>query len=209
MDSGSASNLSLRLRAMLDTGQHPVIVGLDGRSGVGKSTLSARIARELNPADRIAQVTVIEGDEFFAGGSVEAWNNRTIAENAERVIDWRRQRTVLEQLRRNDVAEWYPFDWDAEPWDVDDAPHKDMPVSARATALIVLEGVYSCRPELQDLLDLKILMVAPEETRVRQLIEREGDGDQNGWVARWSAAEDYYFSHIMPSAQFDFVIEHM
>lgn len=205
----SVDILIARLREMLGVGQHPILVGLDGRSGVGKSTLSARIARELNAADRIAQVTVIEGDEFFAGGSAEAWSRRTIAENAGRVIDWRRQRTVLEHLLRDGVATWYPFDWDAERWDTDDAPLKDTLVSARASALIILEGVYSCRPELQDLLDLKVLMITPEAVRLKQLLQREGDTDQNGWVARWSAAEDYYFGHIMPPEQFDFMVEHV
>lgn len=109
-------HLLAQLTTLVSDDHKPFVVGIDGRSGVGKSTLSAAISRELNVVGRAPQVTVIEGDEFFAGGSAEAWERRTIAENAERVIDWHRQREVLEDLLRDGVATWHPFDWDAEPW---------------------------------------------------------------------------------------------
>lgn len=192
---------------MLVGARQPLIIGIDGRSGVGKSTLSATIARKLQEDDGMPSVTVIEGDDFYAGGSAETWSRRPIAENADHVIDWRRQRVVLEHLLRDGVATWQPFDWDAGSWDTDDVPLAESPVSAFVSSVIVLEGVYSCRPELHDLLDLKVLMIAPERLRLQQLLEREGDTDQNGWVGRWSAAEDYYFRNIMPGAAFDVVVE--
>lgn len=195
------------LRDKLTNRNHPLVIAIDGRSGAGKSTLTAAVSRELCTEGIIAQVTVIEGDDFYAGGSAETWISRTAAENASRVIDWRRQRNALEQILRDGVTEWYPFDWDAETWDSDVGPLKHSKVSARTSALIILEGVYSCRPELQDLLDLKVLLVAPEDVRVRQLIEREGDSDQDGWVARWAASEDHYFRHIMPRQRFDLIVQ--
>nr|AMP47763.1 AAA domain protein [uncultured bacterium] len=194
--------LNSRLRTMLTSRELPLVMAIDGRSGVGKSTLSAAIARDLMPTP----VTVIEGDTFFMGGSAETWSSRTIAENADRVIDWRRQRDELKQLLRDGVATWLEFDWDAESWDSDIVPLKTQPLSANAASVVVLEGVYSCRPELQDLIDLKVLLTVPEEVRLAQLLEREGDTDQNGWVSRWSAAEDYYFAHIMPEESFDLVL---
>ena len=66
-----------------------VFVGIDGRSGSGKSTLAARTA------DRRGDTVVIEGDQFYAGGSAGTWDQRSIEDRASLVIDWRRQRTVL------------------------------------------------------------------------------------------------------------------
>ncbi|MEO5838810.1 MAG: hypothetical protein ABIQ73_11350 [Acidimicrobiales bacterium] len=104
---------------------------------------------------------MIDGDQFYAGGSAESWDRQTSAEKVARVIDWRRQRTVLEDLRVQGVAEWYPFDWEAEDWDRDVAPFSREPIVARAGSVVVLEGAYSCRPELHDLLDVRVLLDIP------------------------------------------------
>jgi uridine kinase len=46
-----------------------VFVGLDGRSGAGKSTLAALVAKRLRISGSGHEVvTVIEGDQFYAGG---------------------------------------------------------------------------------------------------------------------------------------------
>ncbi len=69
--------------------------------------------------------------------------------------------------------------------------------------MVVLEGAYSCRPELHDLIDLRALLDIPHDVRRRQLLGREGDSFRADWEVRWSAAEDHYFSVVMPPDQFD------
>ena len=86
----------------------PLFVGLDGPSGAGKSTLASVVAGRV--AGHLS-VTVIEGDSFYSGGSGASWDRRTPEEKAARVIDWRTQRRVLEQLRDRGAAEWHPSDW--------------------------------------------------------------------------------------------------
>lgn len=151
-------------------------------------------------------VTVIEGDQFYAGGSAESWDRESPAEKAARVIDWRRQRVVLGQLRARGVAEWFPFDWAAEGWDAAIVPFGREPIVARAGSVVVLEGAYSCRPELHDLLDLRVLLDIPHDLRRWRLLEREGDAYRSDWEARWSMAEDYYFVTVMPVGRFDLVL---
>jgi len=202
-----AAALIARLRERLVAGNDPLFVGIDGRSGVGKSTLVTAVSKDSAEAgDGIGEVTVIEGDDFYAGGSAEVWDRQTAAEKADRVIDWRRQRGVLERLRRCGVAEWHPFDWDAEDWDSDIVPLESAPIVARAAPVVVLEGAYSCRPELHDLLDLRVLLDVPRDVRRRQLLEREGDAYRADWETRWSTAEDYYFGTVMPPERFDLVL---
>ncbi len=203
----SPDALNALLRARMTGRTSPLFVGIDGRSGVGKSTLAAAIATGLADADGGgALVTVIDGDQFYAGGSAESWDRYTAAERADQVIDWRRQRRVLEQLRKQGVAEWCPFDWEADEWDRDTVPLASEPIIARAGSVVVLEGAYSCRPELHDLLDLRVLVAIPREVRRRQLLEREGDAYRSDWEARWSAAEDWYFETVMPPERFDLVL---
>lgn len=202
-----ATVLIARLRARAATEHDPLFVGIDGRSGVGKSTLTTAVTRHLaETLDHDGRATVIEGDDFYAGGRAAAWDRRTPADNAARVIDWRRQRDVIETLRRSGVARWRPFDWNAEDWDGDLVPLATVPTVARAAPVVILEGAYSCRPELHDLLDLRVLVEVADDVRRRQLLEREGDAYQADWEARWATAEDHYFGTVMPPEHFDLVV---
>lgn len=190
--------------AVLPPGSAPLVLGLDGRSGSGKSTLARTLAELLEA--RGTTVTVIEGDDFYGGGSAATWDARDVAAKVAGVIDWRRQREVLHRLRDEGSAEWAPFDWYADDWDADEVPLVATPVRVRAADVVVLEGAYSCRPELHDLLDLRVLLDIPADVRRRQLLEREGETYRADWEARWSAAEAHYFGTIMPPAAFDLVV---
>lgn len=122
------------------------------------------------------------------------------------MIDWRRQRQVLISLRVHGCATWHPFDWDATDWDGEAPPLSAVPIHARAGAVVILQGAYSCRPELRDLLDLTVLLQAPDEVRTRRLRAREGADEHADWSARWARAEDYYFTHVVPAGDFDLVL---
>jgi uridine kinase len=179
-------------------------VALDGRSGAGKSTLAAALADACRT--RGVTVTVIVGDDFYAGGTAERWDQRSAAEKADQVIDWHRQHRVLDDLRLRGNASWYPFDWEAPDWISDRIPLRSTMMSMTSTDIVILEGAYSARPELHDVLDIRILLNTPPQQRRRQLLQREGDHYRADWEARWSAAEDHYFGMIMPPHRFDHVL---
>jgi len=186
-------------------GRPSVFVGLDGRSGAGKSTLALAFSARLG-LGTVGTVTVIEGDDFYAGGSAATWDRRSIVERADRVIDWRRQRAVLEQLRNPGVAQWRAFDWAADDWDSDVIPLAESPTHARRGSVVLLEGAYACRPELHDLLDLRVLLDVPRSVRRQRLLGRDGAAYHADWDARWSGAEDHYFDAIMTPERFDLVL---
>jgi len=181
-----------------------VIVALDGRGGAGKSTLAAVLAESCGT--RGVTVAVIGGDDFYAGGTAERWDQRSPSEKAAQVIDWHRQHRVLEDLRLRGNASWYPFDWEAPDWNSDRVPLRSTPMSLTSADIVSLEGAYSARPELHDVLDILILLNTPTEQRRRQLLQREGDDYRTDWEARWSAAEYHYFGVIMPPDRFDHVL---
>lgn len=193
-----------RMRRQLSTDGGPQFVGIDGRSGAGKSTLAGVVASGLDASGRA--VLVIDGDDFYAGGSARTWDRRTAAQQVERVIDWRRQRQVLESLREHGKATWYPFDWDATDWDAEPPPFSTVPIHTRVGEVVILEGAYSCRPELSGLLDLTVLLRTSDEVRTRRLRARDGRDEHADWSARWAGAEDYYFTHVMPPGDFDLVL---
>ncbi|MEZ5179118.1 MAG: hypothetical protein R2746_12840, partial [Acidimicrobiales bacterium] len=128
----AVDDLVTAIRAGLVDGGRTLVVGLDGRSGVGKSTLAAAVVASLGAADPPVAAVVVDGDGFYAGGTAARWDRRTAQEKADQVIDWRRQRAVLEGLRDWGVATWHPFDWDSDDWDRDPPPFTDLPTTVEA-----------------------------------------------------------------------------
>jgi uridine kinase len=168
----------------------PFIVALDGRSGAGKSTLAANLAQTLGAA-------VIDGDDFFAGGTV--LRTDAPAARAAACIDWTRQRAVLSDLAAGRQARWRAFDWDAF-----DGRLCDDPTLVGPSPVVILEGTYAARPELSDLLDLRVLLNVSDNLRLSRLLAREGT--LGPWDLQWHDAEEHYFDTIMPDDRFDLII---
>ncbi len=184
-----ADDLAGLIRARVTT--RPLIIAIDGRSGTGKSTLAARLAGALD-------ATVIDGDDFFAGG-VEVRTDAP-ADRARDCIDWRRQRPVLEALRAGEVARYHAFDWDAFDGSLEAEATEHAP-----RPIILFEGVYTARPELSDLLDLRVLVEVPDDVRLARLRSREGA--IGPWERQWHEAELWYFAHAAPPPGFDVIVE--
>lgn len=196
-----------RLRAEIAQRDRPLFVALDGRSGSGKSTIAAVMADALGTDGRgNAIVTVIEGDQFYGGGSGETWDRKSVEEKVAMVIDWPRQRQLLTALRERGVATWLAFDWESDDWDADIVPLAPEPIQCSATPVVLLEGAYSARAELSDLLDLRVLLDVPREVRRAQLLAREGEAYRAEWEGRWHSAEEHYFGTIMPPSNFDLIL---
>lgn len=77
-------------------------------------------------------VTVIEGDQFYSGGSATSWDGRPAIELADRVIDWRRQ--LLER-----EGEAYRADWEAR-WSAAEAHYFDTVMPAERFDLVLGRG---------------------------------------------------------------------
>lgn len=168
-----------------ESSQHkglPFTVAVDGRSGVGKSTLARALAERVESC-------VIEGDDFYAGG-IELRTDSP-ASRAAACKDWTRQRPVLEALAAGREASWRAFDWDAF-----DGRLRDEPTWIGPRPIVILEGVYAARPELADLLDLRVALLAPDDVRLARLAAREGA--IGPWERQWHEAEDFYFKSVMP-----------
>lgn len=168
----------------------PVYVAIDGRSGVGKSTLARSLGEELDAG-------VVDGDDFYAGG-IEVRADSP-ASRVDACIDWARQRLILEQFAQGRVARWHAFDWDKF-----DGRSCEKETTIDPKSVVILEGVYSARPELHDLLDLRVLLTVADELRHERLMAREGT--LGPWERQWHEAEEFYFQTVMRPENFDLVI---
>ncbi len=178
-----------------------MLVALDGGSGSGKSTLAQVIATAVDTA-------VIASDDFFAAHISDAeWNARTPAARAADAIDWRRLRAqALEPLLAGHPARWQPFDFAAGPRSDGTYRLRADYVGCPPAAVVLLDGLYSTRPELSDLIDLSVLVDVPVAVRHARLAAREDAAFLAAWHARWDSAEEYYLTHVRPRTAFDLVV---
>jgi uridine kinase len=166
------------------------LVALDGRSGSGKSTLAAQLSERLD-------ASIIEGDDFFAGGVVVL--DSPASELANICIDWCSQRKAVQALHSQGTATYFPFDWDAF-----DGTRSSVIKEVRAKRVVILEGVYSARPELRDLIDFSVLIELADDLRMSRLLDREGE--IGPWERQWHRAEDWYFENRAHREDFDAVL---
>jgi uridine kinase len=178
-----------------------MLVAIDGGSGSGKSTLAAAVAAELD-------AVIVPSDDFFAADITDAeWDAFSASERAANAIDWRRLRAeALEPLLAGRVATWQPFDFEAGTRPDGTYAMSAQVVTRRPASVIVLEGAYSGRPELADLIELDVLVDVPTEERHQRLASREEETFRDAWHARWDAAEDFYFAEVRPASSFDLVV---
>ncbi len=179
----------------------PLLIAIDGGSGSGKSTLACAAAEKLGAA-------LVPGDDFFAAHiTAEAWTLRDVEARAADSIDWQRlRREALEPLLARKQARWHPFDFASGVRS--DGAYGMLAefVECAPANVIVLDGAYSARPELSDLIDLSVLIDVPVALRHERLRAREERTWLNAWHARWDGAEEYYLTHVRPASSFDLVI---
>ena len=179
-----------------------LVVAIDGRSGAGKSTVAKAVARAIG-------AVIVPCDDFFAASVSNAeWDRRTPEQRATEAMDWRRlKREAIEPLRAGRPARWYAFDFPAGPRADGTYPLRGIPTELASKPVVLLDGAYSARPELADVVDLSVLVEAAPRTREARLAAREAADFLQQWHARWDLAEDYYFGQVRPPSAFDVVLQ--
>ena len=154
----------------------PLLIAIDGRCAAGKTTLAAELQRETG-------CNVVHMDDFFL--RLEQRTAQRLAQSGGNV-DWERfQAEVLIPLRRGISFSYRPYDCRTQ------ALKEAVQVSPRAVTLV--EGSYSCHPELWDFYDLHIfLTVSPEEQRLR-IRRRNGEKGLEIFQNKWIPLEERYF----------------
>ena len=172
--------------------QDVVVVALDGFSGSGKSTLAHRLAGQLGGA-------VLEGDDFYRVMEDERRYGLSAAEGTDQYFDWERLRDeALAPLRSGAAAVYSPYDWGSG------GGLSPQTVSVGPASVILVDGVYSSRPELSPFVDLAVFVDTTQHVRDERIASRNHGNDR--WHSRWAAAEKFYFENVRPRVSFDLVV---
>ena len=167
-----------------------LMVAIDGAGGAGKSTLARGIEEACGGC-----VSIVRCDDFY-----RPLPDASLApEQAyEHYFDWRRLRDeALLPLRAGDVARYQRYDWTT------DRLAETIEVEPRE--IVIVEGVFSMRPELRGFLDVAIFIETPREERIRRMTSRPQPSIS--WMDQWLAAEDWYLEKVAPHRDADVILE--
>ena len=182
----------LRDRVLTLERPHPTRVAIDGFSTSGKTSLADELAPLLEARRR--QVIRASLDNFKRPWSERHRYDRASGEGYYRnAYDCDLIRSaLLEPLGPGGSRRYRSSSID---------PASQQPATgatgfATDNAVLLADGVFAFRPELNDLWDLRIFLDLDPET----VLQRGADRDQT-WAGSWEAASELYRSRYIPSEQ--------
>jgi uridine kinase len=181
------------IRALPASSTRPVtLVAVDGPGGSGKTTLATALAA------RLEDCAVVHGDDFYRPMPDEQRERLDPGQGYHRYFDWQRLRDqVLLPLRDGRTVRYRVHDWGTGRLG---ATRRIDP----GVGVVIVEGVYSARPELCDLYDLTVYVDTSRETCLRRARER-GENPER-WILLWRAAEDHSIATTRPRTRLDLVV---
>jgi uridine kinase len=182
-------------------------VAVDGRSGVGKSTFSAALVQTLIDQGRPA--CCVQLDDFhhprakrYARGRYSAEGYYRDARDLEALVTM-----CLAPLGPNGSGRYAAASFDLE---------KNEPIepdwrSATPGEIVVVEGTFLLRPELNPHWDVRICLHAPQEVARQRGIGRDrallGDESEALYRQRYDGAYTLYESECAPTQSADWQVD--
>ena len=171
----SIAEIILKIRTLCDADK-PVIVAIDGRCGSGKTTLAERLREEF-------EGNVIHMDDFFL--RPEQRSQKRLAKAGENIDHERFLREVLQPLQQGGSFSYRPFDCGQMAL--------GAPIQVPPKALTIVEGSYSCHPELWEYYDLRIFCDIDAPEQMRRITARDGEKWAQVFASEWIPLEETYF----------------
>ncbi len=163
-----------------------IIVAIDGRCGSGKTTLAARLEKDLRCA-------VYHMDDFFP--RPEQRTEKRLSRPGENVDHERFLEEVLLPLHGTQAVTYRPY--------LCAQQQLGEPVTVAPNRLTIVEGSYSCHPALWEHYDLRIFLTIDPEEQMRRIERRNGPEKAAMFRSRWIPFEESYFEAYDVQARCD------
>lgn len=144
--------------------KRPILIGITGGTGSGKSTVSKEIFKSIHEKD----LTIIEQDSYYKDQSELTFEER-VKTNYDHpfAFDHELLKEHLKALLRNEIIEKPIYDFENHT-------RKKETVKVEPRDIIILEGILILfDPEIRDLLDIKIFVDTDSDVRVIRRILRD------------------------------------
>ncbi len=141
----------------------PLIIGIAGGTGSGKTTITGKIIEQFPE-----QITIINQDSYY-----RAFNNLPLDERAKinfdhpNSFDWELLLKHLKNLKNNVPVEAPVYDFKKHCR----AESRDL---KKPAAIVIIEGILIFdNPELRELMDIKIFVDTDSDIRILRRIKRD------------------------------------
>lgn len=153
-----------------------IVIALDGRCASGKTTLAARLKEELS-------WEVIHMDDFFLRPEKRTKERLTTPGGN---VDYERfAEEVMKPLQAH-------VDFSYRPYDCHTGSLKE-PVWINRNPVTIIEGAYSCHPQLWEYYDLHIFLDVEKNVQRERILLRNGSRGAENFVLKWIPLEETYF----------------
>jgi hypothetical protein len=163
-----------------------VLAAVDGWGCGGKTALCEGLLDRLEPA-----AAYLSTDEFFEGFGRRGPDPVTPHLRFGEFVQ------ALRDLRATGSARVRPFDWAAD---------RIGPAQEVAADIVLVEGLFSLRPEVRDFYGLRIWVEGRLDTRMARVVARDGAHMVPFWENEWLALEAAYMRRERPWAFADLVV---
>lgn len=160
-----------------------IIVAVDGRCGSGKSTL-ADIIRDRLESEYDISTQIFHMDDFYL--RPEQRTEERMSEpgwNSDRA---RFLKEVLTPLMQNEQISYIRYDCASQSL--------CEPRIIKPGTVNIVEGSYSCHPDLIGLYDLTVFMTVGPDEQIRRIRQRDGDLKLELCEQKWIPLEEQYFA---------------
>lgn len=165
-----------KIKQLLQKKQH-ILIAIDGRCASGKTTLASRL-------QELFGCNLIHMDHFFLRPEQRTKERMNTAGGN---VDYERfLMEVLSPLHGGEAFSYRPYDCRAQALAeaIQIAPN---PVN-------IIEGSYSCHPNLRGYYDLTVFLTIDETEQMNRIEHRNGKSAAIQFRERWIPLEERYFS---------------
>ena len=154
----------------------PLIIGIDGRCGSGKTTLS-NILKDCFNAE------IIRFDHFFLQP------HQRVEERLNEIggnFDYERFILEVKNPLINKKDSYYQV-FNCASMKLEEQ------IKVDTSKTIIIEGTYSCHPLIEDIYDIKIFVDIDSEEQINRIRNRDGELFLNKFISEWIPKEEAYF----------------
>ncbi len=179
---------SIKLEKLLQSDKN-LLIAIDGPSGSGKTTLVQELARKYD-------ITVIHMDDYFLPEEKKTEERlKTPGGN----VDLERIKTEVFEHLEDDKIPSHHFNCKTQTLET----RPELPRHQK----VIIEGVYSCHPDLADYYDYKIVLHVSRETQLQRIESRSPSHIYHRFINEWIPLEDRYFNAFSIFENADIILE--
>ena len=168
--------ICIRIRSLLEEKEF-LLVAIDGCCGAGKTTLAETLSHELSAG-------LVHIDDFYL--PFEKRTSEIMCCPGGNIDYSRLTEEVLKPLSSNKVFIYKSFDCKTNSY-------KDSKL-VKPTKITIVEGAYSCHPQLIQYYDLKIFLSVTPQEQIDRIVKRNGSVKAEEFINQWIKREEDYFA---------------